>query len=315
MDCLKVAAAQLAPIWGDRVKTTEKIVTAISEAASNGASLVAFGEGLLPGYPFWLSDTHASKFEDQAQKEIHSHYMDQAVSITRGDLHPIQAVCAEKSIACYLGLIERAEDRGFHSLYCTLAYIDQEGHLQSTQRKLMPTYEERLAWSIGDGNGLKVHDIGAFKVGGLNCWENWMPLARASLYAQGESLHIASWPGGSHNTKDLTPVIAKEGRSFVLSVSGVMRPSDYPKTTPHYDLLTKTSKAIMANGGSCIAAPNGHWLVAPIGSDEEIIYADIDAGLVRQERQNFDSSGHYSRPDVFELKVNRKRQTITTFED
>lgn len=312
---LRIAGVQMAPIWGDKKATLEKVIENLKEAAQKGADIAAFGEGLVPGYPFWLSDTHASKFEDAIQKEIHAHYMDQAVDIAAGDLNALCEKCTEHQIACYLGVIERAGDRAGHSLYCSLVYISKDGNILSVHRKLMPTYEERLAWSIGDGHGLKVHDLGGFKVGGLNCWENWMPLARASMYAQGESLHIAVWPGGLHNTENLTPVIAKEGRLYAMSVSGVMRSSDYPDDLPHRDYIVAHAAPVMANGGSCIAGPNGKWLVAPVDDQEQIIYADIDASVVRQERQNFDPSGHYSRPDVFQLSVNRKRQKLVEFTD
>src|SRR5690606_26747201 len=128
-------------------------------------------------------------------------------------------------------------------------------------RKLMPTYEERLSWSPGDGHGLRTHRLGPFTVGGLNCWENWMPLARTALYGQGEDLHVAIWPGGMHNTGDITRFIAREGRSYVISVSGIMRRSDIPDGLPHAQLLRETAGDVMANGGTCIAAPDGTWVV------------------------------------------------------
>ncbi len=312
---LTIAAAQISPIWGDRAATLDKVISFCTDAAQRGADLVAFGEAVLPGYPFWLELTGGARFNNVDQKTMHAHYMQQAVVIERGDLAPLQAQCKQSNIACYIGLIERASNRGGHSLYCSFVYIDKGGVIGSVHRKLMPTYEERLAWSVGDGNGLVTHALGGFTVGGLNCWENWMPLARASLYAQGENLHVACWPGGLHNTDDITRFMAKEGRSYVLSVSGVMHPSDFPKDTPVYDQGMANAPDTLASGGSCIAAPDGSWLVAPLDDSEQVVLAEIDLAKVYEERQNLDVSGHYSRPDVFSLEVDRRRQQIASFKD
>jgi nitrilase len=162
---------------------------------------------------------------------------------------------------------------------------------------------------------LRVHKLGAFTVGGLNCWENWMPLARVAMYGQGEDLHIAIWPGGVHNTHDITRFIAKESRSYVASVSGLMRKSDFPSNTPHLSKILENSPDTLANGGSCIAGPDGKWIVEPVPDEEKLIVATIDHARVRQERQNFDPVGHYSRPDVTQLKVNRQRQSTVSFEE
>lgn len=229
------------------------------------------------------------------------------------NLLPITDAARTLGVAVVLGCIERPADRGGHSIFASLVYIDAMGVVQSVHRKLMPTYEERLSWSPGDGHGLRTHRLGAFTVGGLNCWENWMPLARTALYAQGEDLHVAIWPGGMRNTPDITRFIAREGRSFVISVSGLMRRGDIPDGLPHGDLLVETAGDFMANGGSCIAAPDGSWLVAPVADEERILVATLDHARVREERQNFDAVGHYGRPDVLQLMVNRERQGTARF--
>ncbi len=307
---LKIAMAQIAPVWLDKDKTLDKILSSISEAGDQNCDLVVFGEGLLPGYPFWLSMTNGSEFESSIQKEIHAHYLKNAVQIESGDLEAVCKMANQKSIAIYLGIIERAQNRGRHSIYCSLVYIDKKGIIQSVHRKLQPTYEERLTWSPGDGHGLRVHPLEDFHVGGLNCWENWMPLARTALYGMGENLHIAVWPGSERNTIDITRFIAKESRSYVVSVSSLMRKSDFPKNTPHSDKILEKSPDILANGGSCIAGPNGEWVIAPIKDQDGLITATIDIQKVYEERQNFDPSGHYSRPDVTKLTVNRERQSV-----
>ena len=158
-----------------------------------------------------------------------------------------------------------------------------------------------------------MHELGPFTVGGLNCWENWMPLARASLYAQGENLHVATWPGSLRNTTDLTRHIALENRMYVLSVSGLMRKIDISNTVPHHDLIRQAAPDVLASGGSCIAAPDGSWVIEPIVNEEAVVSATIDLNEVRKERHNFDPSGHYARPDVFSLTVNRERQTLVRF--
>jgi len=309
-DSLIVGLAQIAPVWLNRKKTLNKVTDYINQAGDKGCQLVVFGEAIIPGYPFWVDRTNGAKFNSPLQKEIHSHYLDQAVQIEAGDLDALCQAAKKHRIAVYVGTIERPADRGGHSLYCSLVYIDPEGIIQSVHRKLMPTYEERLVWSIGDGHGLQVHPLGAFTVGGLNCWENWMPLSRTALYGLGEDLHVAVWPGSEHNTFDLTKFISKESRSYVISVSGLMRKEHITDDIPHANLIKENSTDVLANGGSCLAGPDGEWVIEPVVDKEGLFVAEIDHNLVREERQNFDPAGHYSRPDVTRLAVNRDRQSL-----
>lgn len=312
---LKVAIAQVAPIWLDKEATLEKIHSQIHQAADQKVELLVFGEGLLPGYPFWIGLTDGARFDEPIQKELHAHYLRNAACIEEGDLREVQALAKQFQMALYLGIIERPLDRGGHSLYASLVYIDQQGDIQSVHRKLQPTYDERLTWSPEDGHGLQVHDLKPFRVGGLNCWENWMPLPRAALYGQGENLHVAVWPGSDHNTRDITRFIARESRSFVISASSLMRKSDFPSNTPNLERILENAPETLANGGSCIAGPNGEWIIEPVLDQEGLISCTIDFNRVLEERQNFDPVGHYSRPDVTRLEVNRIRQTTVTFRD
>jgi nitrilase len=308
-DKLTVGLAQITPVWLNREQTLAKIIEYVHTAAKADCNLVAFGEGLLPGYPFWIERTGGAQFNSPMQKEIYAHYLANAVQIEAGHLETLCEAARQHHLAIMLGIIERPEDRGGHSVYASLVYIDPYGSIQSVHRKLMPTYEERLTWAIGDGHGLRTHRLGPFTVGGLNCWENWLPLARAALYGQGEDLHVAVWPGSAHNTEDITRFIARESRSYVLSVSGLMRAMDVPADTPHRSAITAGPGDTFANGGSCISGPDGEWLVAPVMDEEQLILATLDYGRVREERQNFDPAGHYSRPDVLQLTVNRQRQS------
>jgi nitrilase len=310
---LRVGLAQIAPVWLQRDATLAKVVGWITRAAQDDCDLVIFGEALVPGYPFWVERTQGAQFESPVQKSLFAHYVDQAISIENGDLNTVCDAANKHGIAVYLGIMERAADRGGHSLYCSMVYIDTSGIVQSVHRKLMPTHEERLVWAIGDGNGLRTHKLGPFTVGGLNCWENWLPLARASLYAQGEDLHVAIWPGNERNTEGITRFIASESRSYVVSVSGLMRRDDIPDGLPHVDLLRETADDVMANGGSCIALPTGEWLLEPETDVESLRIAELDHRLVLEERHSLDVAGHYSRPDVTRLIVNRKRQRTAEF--
>ena len=310
---LKVALSQIAPVWLDKVNTIKKIESYITEASKNKTELIVFGEGLLPGYPFWLSLTEGAEWNTKLNKELHAHYVRNSVTIEHGDLNSICALAKKHAMAIYLGVIERPLDRGGHSVYASLVFIDKNGEIKSVHRKLQPTYDERLTWAPGDGNGLQTHPLKQFTLGGLNCWENWMPLPRAALYAQGENLHVAVWPGSDHNTKDITRFIARESRSFVLSVSALMRVEDFPSTTPHLDKILEKAPKILTNGGSCIAGPDGEWLVEPLLNEEGNFYFELDFNRVLEERQNFDPVGHYSRPDVTKLYVNRERQSTIAF--
>lgn len=307
--------AQIAPVWLDRDATATKISKWIRDAAAAGCELVVFGEALLPGYPFWVERTDGARFESGLQKELYRHYVEQSVRIEAGDLDDVRDAARDAGISVYLGVMERADNRGGHSVYASMVYIDAAGNVGSVHRKLMPTYEERLVWAIGDGHGLRTHALGPFTAGGLNCWENWLPLARAALYAQGEDLHVAIWPGNRRNTEDITRFIAREGRCYVVSVSGLMSKSDIPDSLPHAELLRDSADDVMANGGSCIASPTGEWLLEPETDVESLRVAEVDHRVVLEERQNLDVAGHYSRPDVTQLHVDRRRQSTALFSD
>lgn len=315
---MKVSIAQIAPVLLDRERTLERVHRGIEEAAAAGSKLVAFGEAVVPGYPAWLPRTDGSRFESPIQKDIHAVYLDQAVDIDAGHLDGVRELARQHAIAVVLGVAERAQDRGGHSLFCSAVTISPDGDVASVHRKLVPTYEERLCWAHGDAHGLVSHEfLAPFTLGSLNCWENWMPLTRAAMQAQGVDLHVAIWPGGDVNTRDITRFVAKESRAFVLSASAIMRPEDIPASFPHRDVLAAAlpDSGLLHDGGSAIAGPDGEWIVEPVIGAEQLITVDLDHTAVLRERQNFDPSGHYTRPELLSLSIDRRRAVAARFID
>ncbi len=304
---MRVAIAQIAPVLLNRDATIARVVERIQEAGRAGARLIAFGESLVPAYPLWLCRVDGARFEADDLKQLHAAYLDQGVSIEAGHLEPVCVAAREADCVVVLGVAERAADRGGHTLYCSCVTIQRGGAIVSVHRKLMPTYEERLAWGMGDGNGLVTHEVGPFTLGSLNCWENWMPLARAALQAQGCNLHVAIWPGCQRLTRDITRFVAQESRSYVLSASGLIRPEDVPADVPLRARMCGDEE-VFYDGGSCIARPDGSWQVEPVVGREGLITTDLDIEQVYAARQSFDPSGHYARPDVLQLHLNRARQ-------
>src|SRR6266568_2737948 len=308
---MRVAAAQARPHWLDPVATTKKVVSWLEMAASQQVELVAFPETFLSGYPAWLEHTGGARFDDPDQKRAYAAYLSAAVELPGPEITIITEAARDLGVFVYLGTAERM--RG--TIFATLVAIDPTAGIVSAHRKLMPTHEERLVWGIGDGHGLRVHQVGTTKVGGLNCWENWMPQARNALYAQGEELHVSVWPGNPRNTVDITRFIAREGRVFSLAVNGLLALSDVPADFPLRAALEEAGVTDYCRGGSAVAGPDGNWIIEPVADQERLIVADLDMAQVAQERHNFDPTGHYSRPDVFTVTIDRSRREAVHFRD
>ena len=312
---MRIAAAQLRPAWLDKAVTTKRTLAALEDAARQDVDLVAFPETWLAGYPFWLDRTDGARFDHALQKAAYGWYLDAAVEADGPEVRSVVEAVRDLGVFTYLGIAERGSGDARGTVFATLLAVDPRAGVVSSHRKLVPTYEERLVWGPGDGFGLRVHTVGDLRVGGLNCWENWMPQARHALYAGGEDLHVSVWPGSARLTQDITRFIAKEGRVWSLAAGGLLQLDDVPSDFPFRDLLAEQGETVFETGGSAVAAPDGSWLVPPVEHAEGLVVADIDAAAVRRERQNFDPTGHYSRPDVFSVSIDRRRRRAAGFVD
>ncbi|MFX0151373.1 MAG: carbon-nitrogen hydrolase family protein [Candidatus Hodarchaeota archaeon] len=296
---LKVAGIQIAPIFLDAQKTWEKLQLFIREAGSNGAKLITWGETLIPGYPQWLSPSGGAEFDSPRQKKVYRKYWEESIKVDDSIIIDEMREIAREMNAMLMGGIAEKESG---SIYCTLITISQKGKILGRHRKIKPTYEERLVWADGDRSGMITHTLKGVKIGGLNCWENWIPLARVALHLQEEIVHVAVWPGSLKLTQDITRFIALEGRSWVISTSGLLRSEDFSHLSedefPMKQIMESRAEN-WQNGGSMVVNPKGVIVEGPLIDKEGIIYAEIDPLMAIEERQNFDISGHYSRFDIF----------------
>ena len=303
---MKIAAIQAAPVFLNAAATTDKALGLLRQAAAAGAALCVFPEVFIAGYPLWLR-APAVASDDALLKQGHAAYLRAAITPEGPELAALAETAAELGVFVYCGFVERAGSGG--TVYASLAAIHPEKGLVGVHRKLKPTFQERLVWADGDGQGLRVHDWQGLKLGGLNCYENWLPLARQALYAQGEQVHIATWPGDLEVTDKISQFIAMEGRIYVVSAAGLLRASDIPKSFPLHKQVTEGRDLIM-DGGSMIVAPGGKVIAGPVVGEEAILYAEVDEEEILAAHLKLDPAGHYNRPDVLQLRVNRERRVM-----
>ena len=298
------AAVQAAPVFLDRDATVDKAVRLTREAAANGAGLVVFPEAFVPGYPDWVWRT--TPWADQSWYE---RLYDQSVELPGPAAEALGAAARESSVHLSIGVNER--DGG--SLYNTLLHFAPDGSLLGKHRKLVPTGAERLVWAQGDGAGLVVFDTVFGRLGGLTCWENYMPLARAALYAQGIDVYLAPTWDNSDMWVPTLRHIAKEGRVYVIGVTSCLRGSDVPRHLPGAEVIYGGDDDWMARGNATICGPDGEILAGPLEGAEGIVYAEIDADHARKSRRQFDPVGHYSRSEVLRLVVDREAKPGAVF--
>jgi len=302
MEPVKVAAVQAAPVLLDRDATIGKVVALAEKAAAEGARLVAFPEAFVPGYPDWVWRTRPWDAEATA---LYARLFDQAVTVGSPATDALAETAGRLQIWLSVGVNER--DGNDSTIYNTLLHFAPDGSLAGRHRKLMPTGGERLVWGMGDGSTLKVIDTGFGRLGGLICWENYMPLARTALYAQGVDVYLAPTWDNSDVWVPTLRHIAREGRTYVIGVTSCIRAADLPADLPGRAALYGHDGGDrddwLSRGNSAIIGPGGEVLAGPLVGEEGILYAEIDAGQARSGRQQFDPVGHYGRPDVFRLHV------------
>ena len=303
---VKAACVQAEPVVLDRDATLEKLDRLTAEAAREGAELVVFPEAFIPVYPSSTWAKHFAGWADERSKAAFARIAEEAVAVPGPAADRLGATAKEHGVWLVTGVTEIDPERP-GTLYNTLLYHGPDGTLALKHRKLVPTNHERLVWGPGDGSGLRAIQTGVGRLGGLICWENYMPLARFALYESGIEIYVASTADDGDAWQSTLIHIAREARAFVVSPSHFQRASAYPADFPLRDALEGLD--VLGRGGSAILGPDGAYLAGPLYDEEGILYAELEPARLFEERQRFDPAGHYHRPDVLRLKVNEKRRT------
>ena len=308
-----VAAVQAAPVFLDRAATVEKACGLIAQAAQAGARLVVFPESFIPAYPDWVWAIPPG--EDELLSELYSRLLDQSLSVPGPDTARLGEAAREAGVYVVLGVSERNHEASGGSLYNTLLYIDSTGQLLGKHRKLVPTGGERLVWAQGDGSTLAVYDTPLGRLGGLICWENYMPLARFAMYAWGTQIYVAAtWDRGEPWLSTLRH-IAKEGRCYVIGCCTALRVADLPDDLPGKARCYAAGQDWINAGDSAIVDPNGQIIAGLAHEQETILYAEIDPRQLRGPKWMLDVAGHYARPDVFQLTVHTAARSMIARSD
>ena len=299
----RVAVIQKPPAFLDRSKTLAQAVVSVREAAKGGAQLVVFPETFVPGYPAWIWRLRPGGDMSLADR-LHAALLEQAVTVKSGELAPLQEAAREHGVTVVCGVHERDGDFSRGTLYNTVLTIGPDGSLLNRHRKLMPTNPERMVWGMGDASGLKAIDTPCGRIGALICWENYMPLVRYALYAQGVEVYIApTYDSGARWIATLQH-IAREGGCWVVGSGCAFRAADLPESMPGREALYPDRDEWVNKGDSAIVAPGGKVVAGPLSGELGILYADLDLSLVAHARRSLDVAGHYARPDVFQFRVN-----------
>lgn len=299
----KVAVVQASPVLFNREATIEKTCRLILEAAEKDVKLILFPEAFIPAYPRGLSFGAVVGSRSSAGRLTWQRYWENAVDVPGPAVEIIGEAVREAGVYLAIGVIERDTQFSQGTLYCTLLYFGPDGKLLGKHRKLKPTGSERLIWGEGDGSTLTVLETELGKIGGLICWENYMPLARVAMYSKGVELYLAPTADARDSWQSTLRHIACEGRCFVLGCNQFVTKEMYPDDLEGLDELDEHPDVI-CRGGSAIISPFGEVLAGPLYDKEGILFADIDLAEVARSKFDFDVVGHYARPDVFQLVVN-----------
>lgn len=297
---IKVAAVQKPPVFLNKEKTIESACGFIKEAAKKGARLIVFPEAFISGYPDWVWTVPPS--QRKQINELYLNFLESAVVIGEKSLEPLLKTVKENGVYVAMGINERNSEASNSSVFNTLVYISPEGNILDKHRKLIPTGGERLMWSPGDGSTMVSFDTEIGRLGGLICWENYMPLARYAMYQRGVRIYLAPTWDSSQSWQTAMRHIAREGGMFVIGCCQGLRISDIPD---EYDFkkLYPEDREWINKGNSCIVNPKGEIIAGPLEESQEIIYAEIDLEMTLESKWMFDVAGHYNRPDVFDFSV------------
>lgn len=304
-DPVSVAIIQESPVFLDLEASVAKAIRLAEKAARDGARVITFGETWLPGYPAWLDYcSDVALWDHGPSKDVFARLRQNSVVIGGKETKRFAQLAGDHHVTLVIGVNERvATGPGNGTLYNSLLTFSPDGRLANHHRKLVPTYTERLVWGQGDGGGLESVETPAGRVGGLICWEHWMPLARQALHNAGEHIHVAVWPTVHEMHQIASRHYAFEARCFVLASGLIMRVRDLPNEFRGNSELAANVEAFVLRGGSAIIGPDGKYVVEPVYEKETIVTAELDLDAVDREKMTLDVSGHYSRPDVFSFTV------------
>lgn len=305
----RVAVVQSAPDLFDKQSAMDKIAISSKKAAEQGAKIIVFPEVFISGYPRGLYFGTRVGSREASGRQDWERYWSSAIEVPGQETDLLGELASELGVYLVIGVVERDRDFSRGTLYNSMVYIGPDGSVLGKHRKLVPTGSERLLWGQGDGSTLTVIDTPYGRIGGLICWENYMPLARTALYAQGIDIFITPTADARDTWQSTLRHIACEGRCFVVSCNQYATKASYPADLACYDDI-RDQPDLLSRGGSAIVGPLGEYIVEPLYNEEGILLASLDLSLVTQSRYDFDVVGHYSRPDVFQLTVNMKKQRI-----
>jgi predicted amidohydrolase len=310
MTTTRVAIVQAEPAdtLDDALTRTRELA---GEAARTGASLVVFPETWIPGYPVWLDVCRDAGLWDHAPvKRVFARMAENSIVVGGESGSALGEIARSQNVTLVVGVTERVDAGvGRGTLYNALLTFGPDGQLLNHHRKLMPTYTERMVWGLGDADGLQAVTTPAGRVGGLICWEHWMPLARQAMHESGEDIHVAVWPNVHEMVQIASRQYAFEGRCFVLAAGSLLQAASLPpELEPHPVRVTSPSQFVL-RGGSAIIGPNGAYIAGPVFDEPCILTADLDLSQLREELMSLDVAGHYSRPDCLELRVTRTRRS------